>query len=175
MKLWNIVIAVALTLTLSTLSTIALAQAPVLLYASQDGGTKGVNIPVRVDSQGQIIISNPGGGGGGGGGTLSIDGGVPTFPVTCGSTSVNGFTSVGPSSTSVPATPASGRLFTRLCVSLEASGTPLVKCRTDGTPPAFGTTPGEVLSPGDCVTYSTPSIACIANAASTPVSSFECR
>jgi hypothetical protein len=152
----------------------ALAQAPVLLYASQDAGLKGANIPVRVDGTGALIISNPGGGGGGSG-TLVIDGGVPVFPVACGATSVNGFTSVSTTSTAVPATPAAGRLYTRVCLSLEASGTPLVKCRTDGTPPAFGTTAGEVLSVGDCVTYTTPAVACIANAAATPVSTFECR
>jgi hypothetical protein len=154
-------------------SSVAYAQQQVLITGGEDGG-RGTQRIVAVDAQGRLIISNPGGGGGGGG-TLVIDGGIQTFPVTCGSTSVNGFTSVGTSSTAVPASAASGRLYTRVCLSLEASGTPLVKCRTDGTAPAFGTTPGEVLSVGDCVTYTTPAIACIANAASTPVSTFECR
>lgn len=172
MKLSHVLVAAALTLAASTVSTLALAQAPVLLYASEDAGVKGTNVPVRVDSQGRLIISNPGGGGGGG--TLTVDGGIPTFPVSCNAASVHGYTSVGTSATAVPATAATGRLYTRVCLSLEASGTPLVKCRTDGTP-AFGTTPGEVLSVGDCVTYTTPSISCIANSAATPVSSFECR
>lgn len=122
-------------------------------------------------------VSGCGAGGGGGGGTLVIDGGLPVFPVRCLASSPNAFTSVGLTAASVPASPASARVYTRLCVTLEASGVPQVKCRTDGVDPVFGTSPGEVLSPGDCVTYTlagTNNIRCIANAASTPVSTYEC-
>ncbi len=155
----------------------AFAQNAVLMYASTDGGTKGINLPVRVDALGQLIISNPGGGGGGGG-TVVIDGGLQTYPVTCAAASPHKYTSVGTASTITPATAAAGRLFTRVCNSLEASGSPLVKCRTDSVAPALGATPGEVLAPGDCVTYTLPAAAnilCIASAAATPVSTFECQ
>lgn len=178
MKKLGAIVAVIIA-TLLALASPVLAQTQVFIYGSTDGGVKGSTAPVRLDSDGRIIISNPGGGGGGGtSSVVTSDGGyVATYPVRCTSASPHSYTSVGTSSTNVPATAAAGRAYTRICVTLEASGTPQVKCRTDGVAPAFGATAGEVLSAGDCATYSLSSasnIACIANAAATPMSSFEC-
>lgn len=120
-------------------------------------------------------VSGCSGGGGGGGGFP--DGGIATFPVRCLASSPNAFTSLGLTAASVPAAPAVARVYIRLCLTLEATGVPQVKCRTDGTDPAFGTSPGEVLAPGDCVTYTlsgASNVRCIANGASTPVSTYEC-
>jgi len=128
-------------------------------------------------TQGAWPVACVSGCGGGGGGGSFPDGGIATFPVRCQASSPQAFTSVGLTAASVPLSPAGARVYTRLCVTLEASGVPLVKCRTDGVDPAFGTSPGEVLSPGDCVTYSlagASNIRCIANGASTPVSTYEC-
>lgn len=155
----------------SQVPSIALAQQQVLISGTLDGGTRAIILPVAVDGYGRILISNPGGGGG-------VSATAAVYPLSCVAASPHKFTSVGTSSTAVPSTAASGRYYTRICVTLEASGTPQLKCRTDGVAPAFGATPGEVLSAGDCVTYSLPAatnILCIANAASTPVSTFECQ
>lgn len=161
-----------LTLALCTqVPSIALAQQQVLISGTLDGGVRGTILPVAVDAYGRVLISNPGGGGSGSS-TAAI------YPIACVAASPHKFTSVGTSSTAVPSTAASGRYYTRICVTLEATGTPQLKCRTDGVAPAFGASPGEVLSAGDCVTYSLSSasnILCIANAASTPVSTFECQ
>lgn len=135
----------------------AFAQAGSLMLVSQDAGVKGAQIPLRATASGSAIVS--------------------TAPLQCSGSSPHKFTSVGLTAVPVPTDAGVGRWYTRVCVTLEASGVPQVKCRTDGTAPAFGTTPGEVLSPGDCVTYSQPdttTIQCISNAASTPVSTFEC-
>lgn len=147
---------VFLTLLLATFGK-AFAQAGSLMLVSQDAGVKGVQIPLRATSSGSAIVS--------------------TTPMVCSGNSPHKFTSVGLTAVPVPQDAGVGRWYTRVCLTLEASGTPQVKCRTDGTAPAFGTTPGEVLSPGDCVTYSqsdTTTIQCIANGAATPVSTFEC-
>ncbi len=116
----------------------------------------------------------------GGGGTVSLvtDGGIAVYPLACTGASPHKYTSVGTSSTNVPSATATGRYYVRVCLTYEASGQPQIKCRTDGVAPAFGATPGEVLAPGDCVTYTLPAasnVACIATAASTPVSTFECQ
>lgn len=155
----------------SQVPNIALAQQQVLISGTLDGGLRNTVLPVAVDAYGRLLISNPGGGG-------SSTTTAAVYPISCVAASPHKFTSVGTSSTAVPSAAASGRLYTRICLTLEASGTPQLKCRTDGVAPAFGATPGEVLSAGDCVTYTLPAatnILCIANAASTPVSTFECQ
>ena len=116
--------------------------------------------------------------GGGGTTTLVADGGIAVYPLACTGASPHKYTSVGTVSTNVPSATAAGRYYVRLCLTYEASGQPQIKCRTDGVAPAFGASPGEVLSPGDCVTYTlgaATNVACIATAASTPVSTYECQ
>ena len=71
----------------------------------------------------------------------------------------------------------SGRWYTRICNSLENTGTPNVKCRDDGTNPVMGVAnAGEVLGVGDCVTYyTTAAIRCISNTAGTATTQSECQ
>lgn len=155
--------------TFITILVVALVGCSIAWAQSKvDQGKPGVQGPWPV-----AIVS-----GGGGTTTLVADGGIAIYPLACRGTSPHGYTSVGTASTNVPAAAAAGRYYVRVCLSYEASGQPQLKCRTDGTPPAFGATPGEVLAPGDCVTYAlaaATNVACIATAASTPVSTFECQ
>lgn len=105
-----------------------------------------------------------------------------TFPVTpqrCTST-VNKITSVGVAAGSTPSSQLASRRYITLCNSLQNTGSPLVKCRTDGTNPvmaASSSNPGDILGVGDCILYPLPStttIACIADTAATLVTSWEC-
>lgn len=93
-------------------------------------------------------------------------------------------TSVGTSATSVPASPNTGRAYIQVCNSLQNSGNPLVKCRSDGTDPVMAiTNAGDVFGVGDCKNYpiggtnpdaGTGTIRCIADTAATNVTGFEC-
>lgn len=92
-------------------------------------------------------------------------------------------TSVGVSATSVPASAQAARVYVQVCNSLQNSGNPLVKCRTDGTDPVMAiTNAGDVFGVGDCKNYpiggTNPdagnTLRCIADTASTNVTAFEC-
>src|SRR5574343_810521 len=166
-RILNIVFTVAIALGLVVFfgallaPSAAKAQAPVLLYSSLDGGIKGQNMPVRIDTTGALAVSSSGGT-------------VTSTPLVCASSSPMTYVSLGTSATTVIA--AGTRYSVRICVTLEASGLPQVKCRTDGVVPAFGATPGDVLTAGDCVEYaSAVAVSCIANASSTPVSVYACQ
>lgn len=72
------------------------------------------------------------------------------------------------------------RAYAVVCVSVETSGTPVVRCRADGTNPTnvAGST-GDTLTTGDCLVYpvvgngGTDPIRCIASAAAY-VTVFQC-
>ncbi len=87
-------------------------------------------------------------------------------------------TVVGVAAGNTPAAQLAGRRYVTLCNSLQNTGTPLVKCRVDGTSPVMAVTnAGDVLGLGDCIQYDiaagvVPS--CISDAAGTNVTSFEC-
>lgn len=73
-----------------------------------------------------------------------------------------------------------GRLYVRVCNSLQNSGNPLVKCLFGpGLTPVMAVgNPGDVIGTGDCVTYparSDAGVTCIADTATTYVPSFECK
>jgi hypothetical protein len=97
-------------------------------------------------------------------------------PATCG-TNRHSVVSVGVTATAIPATPLAARAWVDVCVSVENAGTPVVKCRADGTAPVLGSSqPGDALSVGDCIRYAPPqgtTIQCIASS-STAVSVTEC-
>lgn len=102
---------------------------------------------------------------------------VSTVPFKC-STIVHSTVSVGVAAVDVPDTQSS-RQYVSICVSLENTGTPLVKCLSDdATSPVMGAgNEGDVLGVGDCLIYpvgaaNTPR--CIASAAATYVTTFEC-
>ena len=92
-------------------------------------------------------------------------------------TVVDAVTTVGTAVLPVPATIQTARKMVLICNSPENTGSPVVKCRADGVAPVMGlTTPGQGLAKGDCITYSTTSVVnCIADTASTAVSSTECK
>ena len=85
-------------------------------------------------------------------------------------------TSVGVTSTPVPATAAAVRVWVLVCNSLENTGTPKVKCLANGGTPVMGrANPGQVLGVGDCFQYTTQTaVNCIADTAATAVTSYEC-
>lgn len=150
----------------------ALALVAVLAFAQQQAvilGTDTTTQPdggilrrVQVDPQGRIVTS-----GGGGGGSTVI------FACTSRSQSV---TSVGVAASSLP-TALATRWMVRVCNSAENTGTPIVKCRDDGTNPVMGiANAGEALEVGDCVTYYTAAaIRCISDTAATAVTQAECQ
>lgn len=119
--------------------------------------------------------------------TPAADGGISTvngYPGPCAATSSDGgapqrVTSVGVAASTCPAQQDLNRRYIVYCNSSENTGSPIVKIRIDGTAPVIGiATAGDVLLPGDCILYPISSAAapsCIANAASTAVTSFECR
>jgi hypothetical protein len=89
-------------------------------------------------------------------------------------------TVVGLAGAAVPAAALSPlRQVVLACNSVENPGSPVVKCREDGTMPAMGVAgPGEVLAKGDCVTYRAPSgrqVKCISDTAGTVVHAEECK
>lgn len=108
------------------------------------------------------------------GGTNS---GTSVTPQIC-ATMANKITSVGVAAGATPSTQLTARRYIYLCNSLQNTGTPLVKCRQDGTSPVMAATnAGDVLGIGDCILYpvgSGTAISCIADAAATYVTSFEC-
>ena len=113
-------------------------------------------------------------------GTSSIvagpDGGAVNVQSPC-VTVVESVTSVGVAATAVPASAQVARKLVVICNSIENTGTPVLKCRADGTNPVVGNTnPGVSLGRGDCVLYSTNIVVnCIADTASTAASSSECK
>lgn len=131
-----------------------------------------------------VTCTNCSGGGSSDGGSSSgssvgPDGGaVVTQTSFCALTSPNKITTVGTSATPVPAAATAGRLYEEICNSLQNTGNPIVKCRTDGTNPvAAAGNAGDVLGIGDCIRYTAPSSvvpACISDAAGTNVTSYEC-
>lgn len=114
------------------------------------------------------------GAGGGGGSTAT----VLTLPAVCTSSSVHKSTTVGVAAGNTPSSQAASRAYLTLCNSLQNTGTPLVKCRMDAVAPVMAAgNPGDVLGIGDCITYPVAAaqvVQCIADAASTYVTSFEC-
>lgn len=118
---------------------------------------------------------------------VSADGGqalVTISPAQCASTITDGGsahknTVVGASAVPVPTDQAAVRAYVEICNSLQNTGTPLLKCRVDGTAPVMAATnAGDVLGIGDCILYAIPaSIApqCISDAVGTNALSYECR
>lgn len=89
-------------------------------------------------------------------------------------------TFVGTDAGAVPSSNLAGRRFIYMCNSRENSGSPVLKCRIDGTNPAMGVDggAGEVLAKGDCVKLDVGSgtnVKCIADTANTAVHSTECK
>lgn len=105
------------------------------------------------------------------------DGGIPVVPQNC-TLRANKSTTVSTSAGNTPSSQMAGREYLVLCNSLQNSGTPLVKCRVDGTSPVMAVTnPGDVLGVGDCITYTinaSITASCISDGATTYVTSFEC-
>jgi hypothetical protein len=101
----------------------------------------------------------------------------PTTPQRCASTA-HKITSVGTSAGTTPSSQLASRRYITLCNSLQNTGSPMVKCRTDGTAPVMAAgNIGDVLGVGDCILYplaAATSISCIADAAATSVTSWEC-
>lgn len=145
----------------------ALAQVPSGMYG-YDTGTfpdGGIVRKVQVDSQGRLVLA---------GGVT--DGGVTVAVPYCTSTASKN-TTVGTSSTAVPAAKLAGRWMVRVCNSPRNSGTPIITCTSDGTTPtAASTSAGDALEVGDCASFTTTStINCISDTASTAVTSEECK
>jgi hypothetical protein len=118
-------------------------------------------------------------------GSPGTRGGWITYPAPCARFLLDGgnpdqVTSVGVADggvgVPVPATAAGTRHFNLVCNSVENSGTPKVKCLTNGGTPTMGiTNPGQVLGVGDCYQYTTSTdVKCISDTAATAVTSYEC-
>lgn len=103
---------------------------------------------------------------------------ISTTPLFC-NEPLNSITSVGAAAVDTPAAQLANRRYVVFCNSLQNAGNPLVKCRTDGTPPVMAAgNAGDVLATGDCILYPiTASVvpSCIADAAATFVTSYECK
>lgn len=100
----------------------------------------------------------------------------PTTPQLC-TTSASKSTTVGVAAVTTPATQLTARRYIIICNSPQNTGTPLVKCRVDGTPVMAVTNPGEVLGVGDCFQYAVAASvipSCISDTATTYVISYEC-
>lgn len=132
---------------------------------------------------GQEAIVNQGTPGTRGPWPVSISGTIAgsSFAVTpqqC-TTTANKSTTVGTAAGNTPSSQLAARRYIVLCNSPQNSGTPLVKCRSDGVAPVMAiTNPGDVFGIGDCILYPVAAstvIQCIASAASTEVTSFECK
>lgn len=119
-------------------------------------------------------------GGTGGVAIVGADGGVSisTTPGYC-TAIVHTSTAVGVASTNTPAAQQAGRRYITICNSLQNTSTPSVKCRVDGTAPVMAATnAGDVLGVGDCILYPVSATVipkCIADAAATNVTTFECK
>lgn len=102
---------------------------------------------------------------------------VSRLPPTCG-THKQSVVSVGLTSTAMPSSPLAGRAWVDVCVSVENTSTPVVKCRADGTAPVIGTgNAGDPLNKGDCIRYVPPAgriVRCISDTAATAVTVTEC-
>lgn len=150
-------------------SELALAQQQVSITGtdttSPSRNDAGIVRPVSVDNQGRLMLA---------GGVT--DGGVTiAVPYCTGTASKN--TTVGTSSTAVPASKLAGRWLVRVCNSPRNSGTPIITCTSDGTTPtAAATSAGDALEVGDCASYTTTNtVNCISDTASTAVTSEECK
>jgi hypothetical protein len=102
---------------------------------------------------------------------------VASASQSCTAASRNSATSVGTSSTSVPASALASRQWIALCNSKQNASTAILKCKHDGAVDGDAGNPGDVLGWGDCATYligDSATVRCIANAASTYVQSYEC-
>jgi len=100
----------------------------------------------------------------------------PAQPPICGNPRLT-VTVVGTEAVAVPTTIAAGRRWIDICVSVENTGSPIVKCRADGVAPVMGATePGDALMKGECIRYVRPTTAirCIANTAGVAVAATEC-
>lgn len=131
----------------------------------------------------KVTCTNCGSSSSDGGTTVNVttwfpDGGFigQTTPIYCSASSLNKVTSVGVAAVATPAATAATRVSVLVCNSLENTGVPQVKCRADGVAPVLGVAgPGEVISPGDCISYNSKvALSCIANTAATAVTTFEC-
>lgn len=117
------------------------------------------------------------------GGAGSNDGGFvfQTGPVECRGQTADGgnpdtVTTVGTSSTPVPASAAVNRAYVSLCVSLNNVSPAVVKCISGGAVPTVAAGPGQVIGYGDCVTYTaiqSNTINCISDGGYV-VTAFEC-
>lgn len=117
----------------------------------------------------------------GGGG--SSDGGFAeqTTPVECRGTTADGgnpdtVTTVGITSTPVPASAAVNRVYLNVCVSPNNVSNASIKCLTGGGVPVVTSGPGQVLLFGDCVVYTavqSNTINCISDGGYA-VTAFEC-
>lgn len=142
----------------------ALAQTQVTIYGVVDGGRPGVVRPVAVDSNGRLLSN------------VSISPSPFATTTVCSATAED-VTSVGTTAVATPAAQLASRTTVLICNSLQNTGNPLVKCRSDGVPIMASGNAGQVLSVGDCITYRitdavTPQ--CISDTAATQVTSLEC-
>lgn len=177
MKAWGVVLLLLVAVAVS---------AQTLVKADQ--GKPGTQGPWPV-----TCVSGCSGGGGSGGSSsiVAIDGGyvradqgigldgglwkVQSMPGNCISRA-NSFVDGGLTALPVPTTVLANRYYVNVCNSIQNPGTPQVKCRGDGTNPVMAIgNPGDVLGVGDCVVYNqTAAVACIADTATTGITSFEC-
>lgn len=141
------------------LPILALLLAGSIAFAQQDTLVNGVDTSgnvqrIIVDSTGHVLLS----------------------PDVC-TTIVESVVSVGLTATAVPASALGSRKLVVICNSPENTGTPLLKCRGDGTNPVIGLTQaGQTLKVGDCINYTTTAaINCIADTAATGASVTECK
>lgn len=99
-------------------------------------------------------------------------------PAFC-SSPTHAVTVVSNTGATVPASALARRVTIDVCNSLENAGTPVMKCRMDGTAPVMGTANvGDVLAKGDCVRYrvgSGTSVKCISDTVGAVAHSLECR
>jgi hypothetical protein len=133
-----------------------------------DQGAPGTQGPWKVTSTGGAV-------------SITFDGGFigTTAPYPCNVASPNKVTNVLAASLATPSAAQAGRKWMSVCNSVQNVATRIVKCRADNTAPVFALgNPGDVLSVGDCVTYtiaSTQNVLCIANTgAGTDVQTYEC-
>ncbi len=111
--------------------------------------------------------------------SIGTDGGaVIVQPVQCRGTSSQKITTTGVAAVNTPSAQLAGRIYIEICNSLQNTGTPYIKCRVDGTAPVMAAgNVGDVLGVGDCIRYDIPAGVvpqCIADAATTYATSFEC-
>ena len=90
---------------------------------------------------------------------------------------------VGTAAVAVPSSPMAGRKTVRVCVSLENTGSPKVKCAIDSHPVMGfvvtdgGSPIGDVMGPGDCYPYpidTSHTLKCVSDTAGVGVLTWEC-